>query len=80
MMEEETDYLFVNGQLVLTNKKPQGQKTIGNQRDMGNLGRGYNDDTYFPGKIAEVFIYTRTLPESDRTQVEQYLSSKYSIR
>jgi hypothetical protein len=80
MMEGETDYLYVNGQLVLTNKKPQGQKTIANQRDVGNLGRGYDDNTYFPGKIAEVLVYARTLTESDRKQIEQYLSNKYSIR
>jgi hypothetical protein len=79
-MEGETDYLHINGELVLTNQKPAGQGAIANQRDMGNIGRGYNDNTYFPGIIAEILIYTKTLSDKERGQVEKYLSDKYSIR
>ena len=79
-MEGITDYLYVNGELVLTNEKPAGQDTIANQRDLGNIGRGYNDNTYFPGMIAEVLVYTKTLSDTERQDVEKYLSDKYSIR
>jgi hypothetical protein len=75
MMDGVKDYLYVDGELVLENEKPQGQ--LGNHRDIGNLGRGFNDDTYFPGMIAEVLVYTRTLPDSERQQVEEYLNGKY---
>ena len=79
-MEGITDYLYVNGELVLTNEKPAGQDTIANQRDLGNIGRGYNDDTYFPGMIAEVLVYTKTLSDTERQDAEKYLSDKYSIK
>ena len=45
--------------------------------DLGNIGRGYNDNTYFPGEIAEVLVYTRALSELERQAVEQYLTNKY---
>jgi hypothetical protein len=47
--------LFVNGQLVAS----QSGKltTIQGIRPIGNLGRGYNDDTFFAGDIAEVLVY-----------------------
>ena len=80
MMDGVTDYLYINGELVFTNEKPAGQTTIANQQDLGNIGRGYNDDTYFPGMIAEILIYTKTLSEDELQQVEEYLSEKYSIR
>jgi hypothetical protein len=75
MMDGANDYLYVNGDQVLENTKPQG--VIANNRDTGNLGRGYNDDTYFPGKIAAVLVYDRTLPASQRQEVEEYLNVKY---
>jgi hypothetical protein len=75
MMDGVKDYLYINHELVLENEKPQGE--LGNHRDTGNLGRGYNDDTYFPGKIAAVLVYTRTLPDSQRCEVEEYLHNKY---
>ena len=80
MMDGLMDYLYINGELVLENEKPAGQEAIGNQRDIGNIGRGYNDNTYFPGMIAEVLIYTKTLSDAELEQMGQYLSDKYSIR
>ena len=46
-------------------------------RDFGNLGRGYNDNTYFPGDFLEVLVYTRALTDAERQDVEQYLHAKY---
>jgi hypothetical protein len=80
MMDGLNDYLYVNGELVFTNEKPAGQTTIANQRDIANIGRGYDDDTYFPGMIAEILIYTKTLSDEELQQVGQYLSDKYLIR
>ncbi len=80
MMDGVMDYLYVNGELVLENEKPAGQEALGHQRDVGNIGRGYNDNTYFPGMIAEVLVYTEKLSDAEREQVEGYLSSKYLIQ
>ena len=80
MMDGITDYLYINGDLVLTNEKPAGQEALGHQEDVGNIGRGYDDNTYFPGMIAEIFIYNKALSDDERSQVENYLSDKYSIR
>jgi hypothetical protein len=41
------------------------------------VGRGYDDDTYYPGEIAEVLVYERALSELERQTVEQYLTNKY---
>jgi hypothetical protein len=72
-----TDALFANRTLVLS----QGGHLpfIVGCRDTGNLGRGYNDDTYYAGRIAEVLVYTRALSEIERQAVEQYLSDKYAL-
>jgi hypothetical protein len=70
-----SEWLYLNGQLVHSalGKLP----TLRGIRPVGNLGRGYNDNTYFPGEIAEVLVYTRALTGSERAQVEQYLRDKY---
>lgn len=47
-----------------------GQITIGSRTD---------DTEYFKGHIAEVIIYTRSLPVSDRQLLECYLSRRYAI-
>ena len=79
-MDGLTDYLYINGELVLTNEKPARQTTIANQMDLGNIGRGYDDNTYFPGMMAEILIYTKTLSDEERQQVGRYLGDKYLIR
>jgi hypothetical protein len=43
------------------------------------VGRGFNDNSFFAGDIAEVLVYTRALNSSERTTVEQYLGSKYNL-
>jgi len=72
-----TDSLYVNRTLVVS----QGGKlsTIAGCRDTANLGRGYNDNTFFAGDIAEVLVYDRALNESERQSVEQYLDGKYGL-
>ena len=75
MMDGAQDYLYIDGELVLENTKPNGE--LGSNRDIANIGRGYNDDTYFPGMVAEVLVYTRTLSDAERQEVEAYLNSKY---
>jgi hypothetical protein len=54
-----TDSIFVNGSQVLS----QGGKlsTIAGCRDTASVGRGFNDDTFYSGDIAEVLVYSRAL-------------------
>jgi hypothetical protein len=69
--------LYVQGQLALT---ATGKLTaIKGIRDTGNIGRGYNDNTYFPGRIAEILVYNRALGDAERQQLEQYLLAKYFV-
>jgi len=77
VMEGKRDRLYVKGELVYDEEK-RAQTPVGNTGDIGYLGRGHEGN--WPGKIAEVLVYTRTLPDNERELVEQYLSSKYSIR
>jgi parallel beta-helix repeat protein len=67
--------LYVNGSLVFSagGKGP----ALMNSRPTGNLGRGYNDNTYFAGRIAEVLVYTRALTDAERQNVEAYLLTRY---
>jgi hypothetical protein len=67
--------LYVNGSLVFSagGKGP----AMMNSRPTGNLGRGYNDNTYFAGRIAEILVYTRALTDIERQQVETYLLGRY---
>lgn len=48
-----------------------------NCQAIGNLGRGYNNNTYFAGHIAEVIVYTRSLSAGEKQAVEGYLNTKY---
>src|SRR5262249_30011118 len=66
-----TDSLYVNEALVVS----QSGKSnfIAGCRSTGNLGRGFNDDTFYNGDIAEVLAYTEALSDSDRHTVEEYL-------
>lgn len=70
-----SESLFVNGTQVLTQTGKLA--TIANVSALGNIGRGYNNNTYFTGQIAEVLIYNRALTATERQQVEQYLLAKY---
>ncbi|MBI4659123.1 MAG: hypothetical protein HY735_09800 [Verrucomicrobia bacterium] len=70
-----TDALFVNGESVWSDAFRA--TPIAGCREVGNIARGYNDNTYFPGDILEVLIYTRALTDAERQAVEQYLQKKY---
>jgi hypothetical protein len=73
--DTSTETLFINGALTVT--QPGKFSTIAACRDTGNLGRGYDDNTYFGGDIAEVIVYSRALTGVERLSVEQYLDAKY---
>jgi hypothetical protein len=80
--------LYVGGEEVF---RQGGQKPeIAACEKVGQLGRGEGDKatnrqfqgqfegwTYFAGDIAEVIVYSRALPPSERVPVEQYLLGKY---
>ena len=70
-----TDSLYVNGTLVVS--QPGKLTTIANTQNLGNIGRGYNNNTFFPGLITEVIVYNRALSDAERQAVEGYLTSKY---
>lgn len=83
--------LFVNGQETF---RIRGQgPAIGANEKIAQIGRGEGDLvtnrlfqgqregwTYFCGEIAEILVYTRTLGESERRSVEQYLLGKYFLK
>jgi concanavalin A-like lectin/glucanase superfamily protein len=71
-----TDILYVDGQEVLR----EGGKlsSIAKVKDTATVGRGFWDNTYFPGTIAEVLVYNRALSDSERQGLDQYLQGRYS--
>jgi hypothetical protein len=71
-----TDTLYVDGTAVLT--QTGKLTTISGTQSTAQLGRGHNNNTYFPGDIAEVLVYEQALSEADRLQVERYLQQKYA--
>ncbi len=87
MKNGPVESLFVNGQRVMgeTGK----QTAIQACTDQGNLGRGCSDRralkvrkkedewTFFQGRLAEVIVYNRALPDTERKGLEQYLQNKY---
>ncbi|MHC5058039.1 MAG: LamG-like jellyroll fold domain-containing protein [Planctomycetota bacterium] len=72
-----TDHIYVDGARVVSE---EGKRKV----LAGNLGRGFlgrgEYDTYFPGDIAEVLVYSRELSEAERRGVEGYLGRKYRVR
>src|SRR5262249_41727169 len=72
-----TESLFVNGTQVLNlgGKLP----TIAGCQPVANVGRGYDNDTFFAGDIAEILIYNRALTTAERQQTEQILNNKYGL-
>jgi hypothetical protein len=67
----------VNGVQVLS--KGGKLPTITGCQTNGNIGRGYNDNTFFTGDVAEVLVYTRAITPSERQAVDQYLAGKYGL-
>jgi hypothetical protein len=72
-----TDRLYVNGQSVLSQsgKLP----TIAGCQDIGNIGRGHDDDTFFAGKIAELLVFTRAISAQELATVQKYLTEKFGL-
>src|SRR5262249_6186428 len=72
-----TDSIYVHGKLVAS----AGGKlaTIAGCQPTGNVGRGYNDNTYYAGDVAEVLVYNRALTEMERQGLEQLLGNKYGL-
>lgn len=69
------DSLWTNGTL---NWEQSGKlPTIAACRDTGNLGRGFDDNTFFAGDIAELLVYTRALSDEERMALDKYLETKY---
>jgi hypothetical protein len=68
--------LFVNGTQVYS---VTGQPaTITGVPNLGNLGRGFNGVGYI-GQIAEVLVYNRALTDTERSELNTYLKSKYGL-
>jgi PKD repeat protein len=69
-----TETLYVNGVLVQT---VTGRRaTLSGIQDTLLLGRGLSN-TAFNGDIVEVIVYSRSLSDAERQQVESYLQQKY---
>ena len=67
--------LYLNGNLVMS---AQGKlMSISGVLDTGNLGRGFNDATFFDGRIAEALVYHKALNGGELDQIEEYLLDKY---
>jgi hypothetical protein len=71
------DSLYVNGALALS--QVGKLSSLAGCQSTGNVGRGYNNNTYFAGDVAEVVVYNRALSASERQSVEQYVNSKYAL-
>ena len=69
-----TDRLYVDGVGVLS--KAGRLSSLTNNKRSGRLGRG-EYDSYFPGDLAEVLVYSTALPDGERRRVERYLAHKY---
>lgn len=70
------DRLYVDGLLALT----QGGKLslISGSVDPVFIGRG-GGSTHFPGDILGVYVYSRALPDTERTALEAYLREAFKL-
>jgi Concanavalin A-like lectin/glucanases superfamily len=68
------DSLYVNG--VLVQQEGAESAPILGSVMTGSIGRGHGN-TFFTGNIGEILIYDRALSDSEREQVEHYLTVKY---
>jgi len=71
-----TESLYVNGAQVWT--ETGRVPTLQGTSPAVCLGGDFNG-SYFNGKIAEIVVYDRALPDAERQRVEQYLKLKYRI-
>ena len=53
--------------------------TLAGNQSTGQLGRGYNNNTFYAGDIAEVLVYDRALSDMERAAVEAYLNERPSL-
>jgi hypothetical protein len=80
--------LFVNGRECL--RASGDNRPIAKVEDLGAIGLGMGDrathrrfpgevegESYFPGEIAEILVYSRALGDAERKAVEQVLLGKY---
>jgi hypothetical protein len=72
-----TDHIYVDGVRVVS--EAGRRKVLAGNLAKGFLGKG-EYDTYFPGDIAEVLVYSRALSAAERRGVEGYLGRKYRVR
>jgi hypothetical protein len=77
LAEREND-LFVNGRCVLSTRSRNERRALENA-NVGWIGRG-KEGSFFPGRVAEFLIYSRSLPRGERSSVETYLAAKYSLQ
>ncbi|NOK58821.1 MAG: hypothetical protein GFH27_549301n151 [Chloroflexi bacterium AL-W] len=71
-----TDIIYVDGAEALT--ATGTWSTIRRTRTTGQIGRGYNDDTYFNGDIVELMVYERKLDATEVQRIDDYLEQKYT--
>jgi hypothetical protein len=67
--------LFVNGRLSGETDAPIPAE-ITSPRFIGNH---FNCDAFFSGDLAEMLIFDRALEDGEITEIERYLSEKYSL-
>ncbi len=72
---DTVDSLYINGTLAMSEEGKLG--AIAGCQNTCNIGRGYDNNTFFAGDILEVIVYSRALPEAERQLVESYLHDKY---
>lgn len=75
MHSNNVDRLYINGALVV-NESGKVSALAGNTA-IGNLGRGYNNNSHYLGHIAEVIVYDRALSAVEVDGVNTYLANKY---
>ena len=73
--------LFVQGALVGAFK--DRYPAIAHTQDVATIGAGTDSKAnplrYYPGDVAEILVFTRWLPESERDAIERYLRGKYGF-
>jgi len=69
------DRLYIDGKLV----RVEGSRSpmVVAVSDVATLGRGYGNNTFWSGQLAELLVYDRVLEEAERAVVEGYLRNRY---
>jgi hypothetical protein len=70
-----TDSMWLNGQSVASYPgKLQSINNVGNTAFLG-----HSNNTFYPGDVSELIVYSRALSTSERQAIEQYLMKKYHL-